>query len=594
MKQGTRLWILAGFASLFAHAGLGALLVVALPDRDSGKAQETAITVEMAQMDVAGVATPSPARPEAVAAVSARTAEPAPQRPTAPVFETPEPIAAGDARPQNPQPSARQPDPIEAPQTREPATALSARKAQAALAASPASRGQGPSEPQSVTPRPPTQTPTPATATTSVRPLPLAPSSDTPPRPTPARSSPGPAKMATAAPPVAPRAIEPAPPAKAERAPGIATPAAPERMVIAPPLQPDIAGATVSPKSTAPTAAKPWTITGRVGTNGTSSAPSRAAAKAVAPSPALRPASRDEAAPANTTPGTATAATTGAALSSSSAEPAAIPPAPISRVAPIEADPAADAAKSEIAALSPRRSETIAGMTPESLEIPGEDSFESQDDLPRQTVAELVASYDAGNCFAALTQPETALGEVRITALSDEPERLEGLAETLTGNARAADFETIAIDSGAVVEAQCHALQFLRGLSGYPAYRLKLTVDDRRVRNGGTLSGTIEGFSQSDELDLLLVDDEGLVQSLSNFLTRDGSAARFALAVNTAGDEVRSAQLLIALALPKALIHADGRGGEPAGPFFTALADALASQRIESQAAIAHFVDIAR
>ncbi|NDW06105.1 hypothetical protein [Jiella pacifica] len=263
-------------------------------------------------------------------------------------------------------------------------------------------------------------------------------------------------------------------------------------------------------------------------------------------------------------------------------EPSQVASARPGRIAPA---PAARREEAELAALSPRRPQTIAG-TPGGTH----EQAQSDDDGPQATLAELVAAYPGGNCFAALTEAGKAAGEFRITALSDDQGRLEDFADTLIEQSPKEAFRRVYIDGGEVAEAQCRALASLPDMPGYPAYGLTLELDQRRIVSGRTLAGGIAGVPAGDTLDLLLVDDEGLVQSLSSYLTRKGATARFEVPVTASGPETRTAQILIALTLPEALIHADGAGGEPAGPFFEELAETLAAKGLKGEFAVDHFL----
>ncbi|MCE7027656.1 hypothetical protein [Jiella avicenniae] len=238
-----------------------------------------------------------------------------------------------------------------------------------------------------------------------------------------------------------------------------------------------------------------------------------------------------------------------------------------------------------LAAPSARRPQTIVGSPAETQE-----QLEGFDDEQSATLADLVAAYPGGDCFAALTEAGKAAGEFRITALSDDQNRLEDFADTLIEHSPKEAFRRVYIDGGEVAEAQCRALASLPEMPGYPAFGLTLELEKRRIVSGETLAGTISGVPASDTLDLLLVDDEGLVQSLSVHLTRKGATASFDVPVSLSGPETRTAQILIALALPQALIHADGAGGEPAGPFFEELAETLAAKGLKGEFAVGHFL----
>lgn len=317
-----------------------------------------------------------------------------------------------------------------------------------------------------------------------------------------------------------------------------------------------------------------------------------AARLAVAPRATAAPAPAVDAAAAAAvvdTPATASEATLAPLTASQppAVAPSAVVPRPAAQVGPRRTDPAGRTEDARQAAVSPRQRQTIAGTSVDPNASPGS---QDGDDRARATLSDLVAAYPGGECFAALTQAGKAAGEFRITALSDDQSRLEDFADTLIEQSPEEAFRRVLIDGGEVAVTQCRALASLPQMPGYPAYTLRLSLDQRRVFSGENLAGTIEGIPATDTLDLLLVDDDGQVQSLSSYVTRKGANARFEVPVNSSGPETRTAQILIALSLPQALIHADGAGGEPAGPFFEKLAETLDARGLRGEFAIDHFL----
>ena len=79
---------------------------------------------------------------------------------------------------------------------------------------------------------------------------------------------------------------------------------------------------------------------------------------------------------------------------------------------------------------------------------------------------------------------------------------------------------------------------------------------------------------------LLLVDDNGVVQDLSRFLTIAGSDARFDVPVFRNGPSRDTRQLLIALATAGRPAAVDQMAGQLAGDMFPALQSELQGARI--------------
>ncbi|MBO0904487.1 hypothetical protein [Jiella sonneratiae] len=251
--------------------------------------------------------------------------------------------------------------------------------------------------------------------------------------------------------------------------------------------------------------------------------------------------------------------------------------------------PAGRAGPAAVATLEPRRPERQTIVPSEAPLGSGDRAAEASANAARLLLSRLVSDYSGGDCFAALTNGDPSPAGTRLSALSDDPERIDDFATVLLEKSPDA-FRKLLIDVGEVGSAQCSALAFLAERPGYPDYRLRLRLDDRRIADGGRLAGSVEGLGATDALDLLLVDDEGTVLPLSAFVERDGAAARFSVPVSLSGAPAKSAQLVIAMALPESLVHPDeGEPGEPAGRFFPSLADALRSKGFRGEFAVDHF-----
>ncbi|MCQ0990462.1 hypothetical protein [Jiella marina] len=213
---------------------------------------------------------------------------------------------------------------------------------------------------------------------------------------------------------------------------------------------------------------------------------------------------------------------------------------------------------------------------------------------PGESLARLISDYDGGGCFAALSTAEADSGRMRITALAASDGRLTDFADHLRLPADQASPDTPRLSAERVGEAQCRVLSFLANAPGYPAYSLRLRLARRLVESGTHLLGRVEGIATGDTLDVLLVDDEGLVQSISAFIERSGEKAQFAVPVTVSGETVETAQIVLALALPDPLIHGNLAEGMPAERFFAALAEAQAASGIEAEFALDYFILQAR
>ena len=102
-----------------------------------------------------------------------------------------------------------------------------------------------------------------------------------------------------------------------------------------------------------------------------------------------------------------------------------------------------------------------------------------------------------------------------------------------------------------VTQAQCPAIKFLSQFGGNQARAPRINLDSVEVKNGETLSGTIENFANR-VVELLLVSDSGEVQSLSYLLKPGTDSLSFSIGMqrSSAGD---GPQLVMAVATPQVL-----------------------------------------
>jgi hypothetical protein len=134
-----------------------------------------------------------------------------------------------------------------------------------------------------------------------------------------------------------------------------------------------------------------------------------------------------------------------------------------------------------------------------------------------------------------------------------------------------------------VTPAQCPAITFLNRLRGERARAPRLQIDSIRMRNGETLSGTIEGVGNRN-VELLLVSDGGMVQNVSHLLKSGLDAKTFNIGMRRESLSGSQPQLLIAVATPRPFDSLRPPG--QAGPFFTAvLGEADKSRQVVSAAA---------
>ncbi len=144
------------------------------------------------------------------------------------------------------------------------------------------------------------------------------------------------------------------------------------------------------------------------------------------------------------------------------------------------------------------------------------------------------------------------------------------------------------LDAATVAAPQCRALTFARTLPDYPRFSLGMKLENTELVSGETLRGTITDV-RNRHLHLLIVDDEGLVQQIDNFLQPKVSNVTFAVALSVSGQAVRTAQMLIAIATEAPLETVATANATQAESFFSILSEELADPTKSADIAIVSF-----
>ena len=160
-------------------------------------------------------------------------------------------------------------------------------------------------------------------------------------------------------------------------------------------------------------------------------------------------------------------------------------------------------------------------------------------------VRRFVEQYSGGNCFFIVP-----------VAISSNAAVIEGFgASTVPFDAldkafkRDLGFEA-SIGARLVTQAQCPAIKFLGEHTGSPARTPRINLSSIEVKNGETLSGTIENFANR-VVELLLVSDTGEVQNLSYLLKSGIDSLSFSIGMQRGGGD--GPQLVMAVATPQVL-----------------------------------------
>jgi len=179
-----------------------------------------------------------------------------------------------------------------------------------------------------------------------------------------------------------------------------------------------------------------------------------------------------------------------------------------------------------------------------------------------EEIARYVGQYDGGDCFFVMP-----------VAVSANAARIDGYGaagapfETLDAAFKKTNGFEANIDVRQVTAAQCPAITFLGRLRANRAQAPRLQVGQSSVRNGESLTGTIEGVGDS-TVQLLLVSDEGQVQDVSALLKPSGDARTFNMRMQRSGAAGAQPQLLVAVKSRKALESMKGAQSTPADQLF--------------------------
>jgi len=161
-------------------------------------------------------------------------------------------------------------------------------------------------------------------------------------------------------------------------------------------------------------------------------------------------------------------------------------------------------------------------------------------------VRRYVEQYNGGDCFFIVPVATSASAAV-IEGFGASAAPFESLDKAFK---RDLGFEA-SIGVRLVTQAQCPAIKFLSQLGGNQARAPRINLSSVEVKNGETLSGTIENFANR-VVELLLVTDSGEVQSLSYLLKPGTDSLSFSIGMQrgSAGD---GPQLVMAVATPQVL-----------------------------------------
>jgi len=236
-----------------------------------------------------------------------------------------------------------------------------------------------------------------------------------------------------------------------------------------------------------------------------------------------------------------------------------IKPPPVVEVKPPESPPVA------VVIPTPPASQTnsppqVAAMVPEP-----------EPRTPAERIERYVRDYDGGSCFFLWP-----------LEIGDRKATLEGFGSAsapfvaFDGAFKAAQGFEAQIHLRPMTEAQCPMVDFLRrpGIAIDRSPRIQIGAFN--MKSGEILNGSVEaGGGQN--LDVVLIGDDGLVYNLASFTKREGGKVTFNLKLESTGGAARP-QTVLALVTKEALPALSGPNPSPASEFFANLKLDLARQ----------------
>jgi tRNA A-37 threonylcarbamoyl transferase component Bud32 len=166
---------------------------------------------------------------------------------------------------------------------------------------------------------------------------------------------------------------------------------------------------------------------------------------------------------------------------------------------------------------------------------------------PKERIRQFVNAYDGGDCFF-VAPVAVAEGNATIEGYGRSATPFEVLDYEFK---RANGFEA-SVGYHAVTPPQCAAISFLARLRNQRGPAPRLDVSAGNLRSNGYVSGFIADFGNRN-VELLMVDHEGIVLSLTSLLKGDGDPKSFTISLKREDAGAPKLQILLALVTSKPL-----------------------------------------
>jgi serine/threonine protein kinase len=193
-----------------------------------------------------------------------------------------------------------------------------------------------------------------------------------------------------------------------------------------------------------------------------------------------------------------------------------------------------------------------------------------------------VDRYDGGDCFfvapIAISQNAAVIEGYgasvgRFQAFADAFKREQGFEPS--------------VGIRQVTQEQCPAVRFLNQLHGDQARAPRIILTATEVKNGETLSGTMENVA-SGTVELLMITDNGQIKNLSSLLKPSLDSMSFSIGMQR-GDNADRPQLLLALASSQAIASLKQPQSGTADEFFGKLLSEARRNNVTVTPAVRYF-----
>lgn len=187
---------------------------------------------------------------------------------------------------------------------------------------------------------------------------------------------------------------------------------------------------------------------------------------------------------------------------------------------------------------------------------------------PEAVVSELVSrirSNVSDTCLIAIPQ-QAANGAPELVIVTASEADVAPYAEAiLDGVEPRPGQRSVLVDA-----RQCAVLDYVRQNRSYPAFRMSFGLAVDQIASGDQLIGAV-GQTAGRYVSLILVDDNGVVQDLGQYLSFAGNEARFDVPLRRAGSSRDTKQLLVAIGTNSRPQSVDVQNGQLAADYFEAL-----------------------